>query len=267
MNPLPKPSYLTPENSAQFKAQSVVNVYHLRLPYPNALFSLLADLITDQPRVVLDAGTGTGDLARQMVDFADRIDAVDFSEAMLNRGKTLPGGSDPKIHWIYGPLEEVALRPPYALVTAGESIHWMDWETVFPRFREMLTPNGLVAIIYRKELDAPWQDSLNALTKTFSQNYEKFNLMEQLSTRNLFRKVGEKEIGPVTNQQSIEDYIASFHSHSNLSLERMTPENAAEFDSRLRSAVKQWSANGLLTLQTVGIVMWGKPLAGESTNI
>src|SRR5947207_11668711 len=131
---LPRPAHLTPDNAARFKDQSVVDFYPLRLPYPPQVFDILVDLITDEPRAVLDVGSGTGDIARGLVRRVERVDAVDFSEAMIAKGKMVPEGDHPHLRWIYGAVDTVALDPPYALVTAGESVHWMNWEVVFPRF-------------------------------------------------------------------------------------------------------------------------------------
>jgi trans-aconitate methyltransferase len=261
MDRLPRPAHLTLDNAAQFKDQSVVEFYPLRLPYPPAVFDILADLITDEPRAVLDIGAGTGDIARGLVRRVERVDAVDFSPAMIAKGKTLPDGDHPGLRWIYGAVETVALDPPYALVTAGESLHWMDWEVVFPRFGEVLTPNGVVAVVERVDLPVPWRDGLQALIQQFStmQNYQPFDLIDELEKRDLFQKLGERKTAPVTSAQSINDYIASFHSRSSLSLDHMPTADAATFDRQLRGLVSPWSKEGMLELQTVGSVVWGKP--------
>ncbi|HEV8190354.1 MAG TPA: class I SAM-dependent methyltransferase [Ktedonobacterales bacterium] len=73
----------------------VAKRYHLRLPYPADLFNILANLVMGIPRVVLDAGTGTGDLARGLAARLDRVDAVDVSAEMIAAGKVLkrPSGN------------------------------------------------------------------------------------------------------------------------------------------------------------------------------
>ncbi len=259
---LPKPKYLKPENAVRFKQVGVVERYHLRLPYPPAIFEMVANLITDEPRTVLDVGTGTGEIARQLINRVERVDAVDFSQAMLAKGKQLPNGDSPKLHWIYGPIEEVALQPPYALITAGDSMHWMNWELLFPRFRQLLTPNGFVAMIHRQELPAPWQTELNELISRFSTpgyGYELFDLNEELEKRGLFQKFEEESTALITSKQSVEDYIACFHSRSSLALESMRAEAATAFDTELRKLVSKWSKDDYLELQTVGSVFWGKP--------
>jgi SAM-dependent methyltransferase len=111
------------------------------------VFDVLVGLIAAEPRAVLDLGCGTGNVARPLAPLVDRVDAVDISAAMVEQGKRLPGGGHPGLHWIVGRAEDAPLRPPYALVTAGESLHWMDWDVVLPRMHDALTPGGSLAIV------------------------------------------------------------------------------------------------------------------------
>src|SRR5262249_55186769 len=60
----PKPDHLGPEYAAQFGDPSVVAAYRHRPPYPAEVFDILVGLIADEPRAVLDVGTGTGEIAR-----------------------------------------------------------------------------------------------------------------------------------------------------------------------------------------------------------
>ena len=262
---LPKPAHLTTENAARFQDASVVERYPFRLPYPNETFDILVGLITDEPRTVLDVGAGTGDIARNLVTRVERVDAIDRSDAMMRKGKTLPQGDHPRLHWMSGEIEQVELHPPYALITAGESLHWMNWEVVLPRFHDAATPHGLLAIVERDEVPPPWQDSLSQLINRYStmRNYQHFDLIEELEKRHLFQQKGESKTAPVTSTVSIEHYIASFHSRSSMSLERMPPADATAFDIGVRELVKPWSDEDRIQLQCIGSVVLGKPLAPE----
>jgi trans-aconitate methyltransferase len=131
------------------------------------VLDLLAQLITDEPRTVLDVGAGSGDLARHLVHVVDQVDAVDFSQHMIERGKQLPHGDAPQLRWICGKIEEVPLAPPYALITAGSSIHWLEWEKAFPLFCSILTPGGSLALVYRKTLPMPWDAEVRNLRAQF----------------------------------------------------------------------------------------------------
>jgi len=177
-----RPPHLTQARADRFKDQSVVDAYPLRWPYPPELFQVLADLMTDPPGIVLDVGTGTGDVARPLNSRVGRVDAVDVSAPMLARARTAPGGDQPGLRWIESRVEDFVTESRYSLVTAGESLHWMDWEMVLPRFRELLVPGGMLAILQRSEAPAPWRDGLAELIAMYStvRNYEPFDLTTEL---------------------------------------------------------------------------------------
>ncbi len=263
-----RPAHLTPENATHFQHESVAAVYDRRLPYPDEVFDVLLGLVTDQPRCALDLGAGTGDLARPLAEQLAWVDAVDMSPAMIARGQAFPGGDRPNLRWLEGRAEDMELAPPYALITAGESLHWMDWDILLPRLKPLLTEHGYLAMVYRRERPAPWQMDLDALIAEFStvKNYEKYNLVEELERRHLFRAVDRHELAAVTNQQSIDDYIDSFHSRSSLSREVMPSVDAYTFDEQLGTLVQPWSENGMLTLQTEAVVSWGIPLEYPATG-
>src|SRR5437667_4994755 len=167
MSSRPRPEHLGIEHAARFRDQSVVDAYHFRPPYPEETFDILVSLLSDESRAVLDVGSGCGDIARRLVDRVERVDAVDFSLPMIEKGKTLPKGNHPRLRWIYGRAEEAPLDPPYALITAGQSIHWMDWDVVLPRFRTALTPHGSVVLV-SIEGNLPWDDEILPIIKCYS---------------------------------------------------------------------------------------------------
>jgi SAM-dependent methyltransferase len=161
-----KPDFLGPQFASAFQDASVVQAYSKRPPYPNDLFPLLAGLIAGERPVVLDVGAGTGDIARPLARLVERVDAVDWSPQMIARGRELPGGDASRVRWIQGRAEEATLDPPYGLVTAGQSLHWLDWDMLMPRLRDALTPGGCVAIIERFFLHGePWSDDLRVLIR------------------------------------------------------------------------------------------------------
>src|SRR5947207_15956107 len=94
---LPKPAHLGPRYGAQFADPSVVAAYPHRPPYPAEVFEILVGLVIDAPRAVLDAGCGTGDLARRLAELVDRGGAVGLAAAMLALGRTLLGGVAPHL--------------------------------------------------------------------------------------------------------------------------------------------------------------------------
>jgi ubiquinone/menaquinone biosynthesis C-methylase UbiE len=242
-----------------------VQAYLRRPPYPTALIQKLVELMAGSSRAVLDVGTGLGDVARRLAPYVGRVDAVDWSAGMIALGQRLPGGDDPRIRWIQGRIEEVALEPPYSLITAGESLHWMDWSDVLPRFAAALEPGGFLALVNRDEHEAPWQEALKPAYRAYStnQNYRPYDLIQELESRALFKKIGTWRTGPVAFTPSVEEYIEYQHSRSSLSRERMSPAAAQAFDDEFCAILLPHAdENGVLHMQIVGTVEWGTPLAG-----
>jgi 2-polyprenyl-3-methyl-5-hydroxy-6-metoxy-1,4-benzoquinol methylase len=260
------------QHAVRFQDQSVVDRYHLRPTYPPEIFPLLGDLIVDEPRVALDIGCGTGNIARFLVDFVERVDAVDWSAPMLERARTLPGGDSPKIRWLHGRAEDVETRPPYALVTAGESLHWMDWDVIMPRLAREVTPHGMLAIAYVEVLQSPWHEGVEELRRRFTTNtsstpFDWKGWKGDLATRGLFDPLGERQAAPVAMRQTVADYVAAQHARSSFSLEVMDAAKAVQFDTEMRMLLEPFASDGALTFNVVGGFTWGKPRSGAPTAI
>jgi SAM-dependent methyltransferase len=257
----PKPKHLAPEYGAQFKDKSIVEAYRRRPPYPDETLDILTSLITAEPKHVLDVGCGTGYLARPLSQRVEAVDAVDISTNMIAHGKQMPGGDAPNLHWIEGAVENVSLSPPYALVTAGESLHWLDWAVVLPRFRELLVEDGYLAIVYKRFSAVLWGAELGELLGQYSTNqeYEPYDLVEELTSRGLFRQQGEQETTPVPFQQTVAAYVESFFSRNGFSRERMGAERADEFETAVTNLVQSYQSEEIVEIQVSGHVVWGKP--------
>ena len=257
-----RPIQFTAENAARFAHQSVVRAYVHRPPYPAETFAILAGLMAGETRAILDVGCGPGKIARSMTAFADRVDAVDPSAAMLALGQMLPGGDDPHIQWLQGHTEDIALTAPYALITAGESLHWMEWEIVLPRFADALLPGGVLAIVHQPRPPYPWWDALAPLIPQYSTyaRYETFDLIAFLEEQGLFTKRGERETTPMPFAQSVENFVAYHHSMSSFDHEVMTPTASAAFDDAIRAVVSPYASNnGMLAFPITAKVVWGNP--------
>ena len=263
----PKPAFLGQQTASAFQEESVVEAYQHRPPYPDAVFDILTSLISDQPYRVLDVGCGTGFIARRLAERADQvarvaqIDAIDISPAMIEQGKRLPGGDSPRLSWIVGAVEDTPLTPPYSLITAGDSLHWMEWGVALPRFADLLTPRGFLAILGVDQAPPPWQDDLLPLVRRYSTiaGYRPYNMVEGLEMRGLFQQVGRQSTEPVPFTQSLDAYIESFHGRASFSRERMGEATAAAFDAEVRALVRR-HIPGDVTLQVVTDIVWGKPV-------
>lgn len=258
---LPKPAHLGPAYAAQFSDMSVVEAYHLRPPYPSEASEVLGRLVVDQPRAVLDVGCGTGELARPLARLVSRVDALDPSAGMLAKGSLLFGGDASNLRWIHGSAEATLLDGPYALIVAGASLHWMEWDVAIPRFRTMLTPSGMLVIVEDHEVPNPWDADLGALIQCLStnQDYQPYDLIEELEHRHLFHQIGRYETAPVPFEQSLAEYVESFHARNGLSRDRMHPDAAAAFDQELVALMKPHIVDNMVHRRTLASLVWGRP--------
>lgn len=257
-----KPKHLSLTYAEQFKERSVVAAYKHRPPISALVFDQLLHLMVDEPRVVLDVGCGTGAIARPLAPRVDRVDAVDFSPAMIEAGRQLPNGAHPHLRWIEGSVEHAPLAPPYALIVAAHSLHWMDWSVVMPRFRSLLSNHGVVAIVAQEQTRQPWDSALlSDLIPRYStnQDFVAYNLVDELTKRQLFRRQGEYATPPLPFQQSIADYVEAIHSRNGFSRERMTAANAQAFDHAVTQILTRAYPDGIVQIEVIDQIIWGQP--------
>jgi SAM-dependent methyltransferase len=261
----PKPAFLGPHVASAFQETSVIEAYPRRVAYPESLFQKLAELMTGASRAMLDVGTGPGDVARRLAPHVERVDAVDWSAGMIALGQQLPGGDDPHIRWIQGRVEEVALDPPYGLITAGDSLHWMDWSAVLPRFTTLLETGAFLAILTRAPHEIAWRMPFTPVFRRYSviRDWRPYDLVQELESRGLFRRAGKWDSEPVPFAQPVEDYIEALHSMSGFARERMDSAAVSAFDDEARAILLAHAdTDGILHMRIVGTVEWGEPQTG-----
>ena len=180
-------------------------------------------------------------------------------------GQSLNNGDHPNLRWINGRVEEVQLYPPYDMVTAGASIHWMEWSVVFPKFKELLTTDEYLVIIDGdRPIGSPWHDAELSLIHKYSTNrhHEQIDLIQELVNRRHLHLIEDKQTRPIRFSQSLTDYVQSFHSRESMSKEHMGAENVKAFDAELSHILSDFiDDKGLLSFQLEARVTWGRPLA------
>ncbi|MFD7157181.1 class I SAM-dependent methyltransferase [Kribbella sp. NPDC059898] len=250
------------ELAATFKQQAVAEAYQHRPPYPDEVFDRLEDLITDAPRRVLDIGAGEGAIARPLAPRVEHVDAIDFSQPMIDAGRQRPGGDHPNLRWQVNPIEAADLDGPYALVTAGASIHWMPWEETFARIRPHLTPNAQLVVIDHGPVDEPWMADVVPVIVRHSRkkNHDpKFNVVDAIVERGLLDLTGTARTTRVAYRQTVADYIERLHSTSSLARDLMPADEAAAFDADVAEALRPYAKDGALDLTIEAELSWGRP--------
>ncbi|HSE45709.1 MAG TPA: class I SAM-dependent methyltransferase [Gemmatimonadales bacterium] len=256
-----RPAHLGPEYASQFRDEAVVAAYHHRPAYSPGVVPVLHELLAHKPRVVLDLGCGTGDIARLLVGSVDRVDAVDISRRMVARGRFQPGGAHRRLNWLVAAAESLPLRGPYGFVTAGESLHWMEWSSVLPALQSLLVPGGLLGILGREEVASPRTTALLRAISDFSTNrdFRPYDLIQELAQRRLFRVTGACTTIPDVIRQPVTSYIESIHSRNGFSRDRMSPGAALEFDERVQELLRPYARNGTLEVKISTSITWGLP--------
>jgi SAM-dependent methyltransferase len=258
---VPKPAHLGPRYAAQFEDESVALAYHTRPSYPGELFSILESLMPPGPRSVLDLGCGTGDAALGLAGCVERVDAVDPSRAMLRVARGRPGAA--RVRFVESSAETFRPETRYSMIVAAESLHWMEWRLVFEWLPQALQPGAVLCLVSGRELQpVPWQRELGALLGGYSTNreYRPYDLVLELASRGLFAELGRRETSAMACEQSLDDYVESFHTRNGFSRQRMTAEAARAFDEALRRLAVTHGAERRVRGSTRASVIWGRPL-------
>ena len=247
--------------AATFRHPGVAGAYRHRPPYPAEVFDVLERIITDRPRRVLDIGAGEGALARPLAERVDHVDAVDISAAMVREGRRRPGGTRPNLRWIVGATGTAPLDGPYALVTAGASLHWMSWQPTLTRLAAAMTQHAFLAIIEHGHRNLPWRAELTEVIVRHSRSrgYDPaFSLVDALGEAGLLELAGRAETTPIVVRQSVTDYVEHFHSTASLARELMTADEAAAFGHAVEDLVRPYAVDGVLNLPVVAELAWGR---------
>jgi SAM-dependent methyltransferase len=237
-----------------FGYPGVAAAYRFRPPYPAEVFDVLTGLIVDRPRTVLDLGAGEGALARPLAERVDHVDAVDMSAAMVAAGRDRPGGRDPRLRWLIGAVETGALAGPYALVTAGASLHWMATDRVLTRLAEVSSDHAVLAVVEHGARELPWQPGLIEVIRRHSRNPDYDPGYDVADELGLARR---HTTAPVLFRQTVGDYVEHFHSTASLARELMPADEAAAFDRAVTGVVEPYAVDGVLEMPVVATISWG----------
>ena len=258
-----------PALAASFQHAGVAKAYAHRPPYPSEVFDVLTGLINERPSAVLDLGAGEGALARPLAGLVDRLDAVDISAAMVAAGRRRPGGNQPNLHWIVGAAESAPLGGPYALVTAGASLHWMSLPELLPRVRNAMTDGAYFTVVEHDACDEPWRLGLVEVIRRHSrqQAYNAdFSVVNELAASGMWTETGRVRTAAVPFRRRVADYIEALHSTSSLARELMPAEEAAAFGASIADLVEPYADDGVLELTIVADLSWGRITSQKATD-
>lgn len=108
-------------------------------------------------QTVLDIGTGTGVIPRNMYHYGAKWIGTDISENQIEQAKILSKGMD--IDYYVSATEDIDFPDNYFdVITACQCFWYFKHEQIIPKFFRMLKPNGHILILYMAWL--PFDDEI-----------------------------------------------------------------------------------------------------------
>ena len=106
---------------------------------------------------VLDIGTGTGVLPRNMYRYGANWTGTDISEEQIEQAKILSRGMD--IDYYAQSTEDINFpRHSFDVITACQCFWYFKHEQIMPRFFDMLKDDGRILVLYMAWL--PFEDAI-----------------------------------------------------------------------------------------------------------
>lgn len=108
---------------------------------------------------VLDLGTGTGVLPRNMYQYGAHWTGTDISENQIAQAKQLADKDDMNIEFLAAPAEEITFpESTFDVVTACQCFWYFDHQKLIPLISRILKEEGKLLILYMAWL--PFKDSI-----------------------------------------------------------------------------------------------------------
>ncbi len=128
--------------------------------YPEEFYQKIVDRgLCLKGQKVLDLGTGTGVLPRNMYRYGAEWIGTDISPEQIEQAKRLAADGGMNIEFLAVPTEEVDYPAgSFDVITACQCFWYFDHERVMPKLAELLKPEGKLLILYMAWL--PFEDPI-----------------------------------------------------------------------------------------------------------
>lgn len=128
--------------------------------YPKEFYQKIIDRdLCTKGQKVLDLGTGTGVLPRNMYQYGATWTGTDISPEQIEQAKRLSEAEGLNIDFIAIPTEDIDFpKESFDVITACQCFWYFDHELVMPKLAELLKQEGKLLILYMAWL--PEEDDL-----------------------------------------------------------------------------------------------------------
>ena len=126
--------------------------------YPQKFYDYILNLgLCKDGQKVLDVGTGTGVLPRNMYKYWDQWTAADIAENQIEQAKILAKDAGMDINFFTSKAEDISFPDnTFDVITACQCIWYINPDIAAPQFAAMLKPGGKFLILYMGWL--PYED-------------------------------------------------------------------------------------------------------------
>lgn len=139
--------------------------------YPAEFYQKLVDLgLCVKGQSVLDLGTGTGVLPRNMYQFGAKFVGADISENQIKQAKELSKSSGMNIDYIVASAETFDFADKtFDIVTACQCFMYFDKSIALPKIYKVLKDNGHFVILFMAWL--PFEDEISRTSEDIVLKY------------------------------------------------------------------------------------------------
>lgn len=128
--------------------------------YPEEFYKKIVDRgLCIKGQKVLDLGTGTGVVPRNMYKYGAQWTGTDISPEQIEQAKVLAADVGMKIDFIAAATEQLSFpKESFDVITACQCFWYFDHEKVMPVLADLLKPQGKLVILYMAWL--PFEDKI-----------------------------------------------------------------------------------------------------------
>ena len=137
--------------------------------YPKEFYQKIVDRkLCINGQTILDIGTGTGVLPRNMYQYGAKWTATDISENQIEQSKILSKGMD--IDYYAVSTEDIDFSDnSFDVITACQCFWYFNHETVMPKLWRMLKQGGSILVLYMAWL--PFEDKIAGASENLVLKY------------------------------------------------------------------------------------------------